>query len=847
MQANLINNYINNEKSKTTSFSATPKKSQSNERFGTLSNRTYIKPLEGKGHLIHNDFFEMPAVIAKDFAYDLKSLGKGLKGDSNDHQLGKLNDLGMKIGGLAVAGYLFTKKSTPMTKAMEFVGFGAFFSSMALWPKIALQAPAKLIHGINVQQKYEDSMGRKKSFYQDPQFIPWDLYSDKQIEKIGNRLGVDKDMPNRRAFTQEKMKKIALQNNTMWMLTAGFATPIMSALICNQAEKFVLEQQDKIKNAHANEMLEKLDEYAAKQSTSEDYLLSKQQLDGFFEMNREQPMTKNLVSELTEIISPRLDPLTKTTVEADLSKMFLNKPASLTDDIADTIVKGVGEIFSEAGMDKEISEKIIPSREEILEIFKGVGGKKATEGLNASELFDVRTNIVNSVYDKASKVENFDIDDFETATNKVFEHIHESLNKNNTATVTAENTAKIKEIAKTINEHSTKVSVLKEYSRTKVADAPETVLANCWNDVSGKLFKTLNISQKEAKNTRYDIDLVQNLFKEKMELLASSPDEVRSAKIKELSAIISKIDEKIKPEYIEKYHKTTTAIFDKSATDLGNLGLGETAQKLTAYNVGGDGSLKRLQHVFFDERLKGVKAAWLRFLACAELETRVAKGNFGDNFNGPLNKFMKVESKFERIELARQMLRQGHSSDYAIKFHFNRNPNPSTATGEIKVEKGQLYTEVADSTGKMVKKFYKYIPGQGVDIPGDSNFFKDSMRFMYENPMDEEFEKSLDKNVLNDLRNYRKEVFEKIGDANYDFKPGHRTKGGYIGKATSDEKFILTGLAGDENLEKVLKNAFHTNKWLKTFGYAGIALTAVTVVSQFFLGKMNNPQKVKKG
>ena len=57
-----------------------------------------------------------------------------------------------------------------------------------VWPKLFIQLPAKLIHGVNVRQQYEDNYGRKKMFYQDHQFIPWDLYSDKEfidgIEKL---------------------------------------------------------------------------------------------------------------------------------------------------------------------------------------------------------------------------------------------------------------------------------------------------------------------------------------------------------------------------------------------------------------------------------------------------------------------------------------------------------------------------------------------------------------------------------------------------------------------------------------------------------------------------------------
>ena len=220
-----------------------------------LANRTFIKPLPGQGHLIKSKITDMPAVIVKDFAYDIKALKDGYSGKANDHQLGKLNDMGLVIGGLGLAGFLATKKQTPMLKAMEFNGLSSFLASMAIWPKIAIQWPAQLIHGVNIFQKYEDSFGRKKDMYQDPQFIPWDLYSDDEINKIGDRLGVPRDIENRRAFIQEKMRKIAVQNNTLWMLTAGFATPVMSALICNRAEPYVRKFLNNMQMKKADNLL----------------------------------------------------------------------------------------------------------------------------------------------------------------------------------------------------------------------------------------------------------------------------------------------------------------------------------------------------------------------------------------------------------------------------------------------------------------------------------------------------------------------------------------------------------------------------------------------------------------
>ena len=78
----------------------------------------------------------------------------------------------------------------------------------------------------------------KKRFFEDPQYLPWDLWNSKKIDKIGDKLHVSKDIPNRSDETKKKMKQIATQSNTLWMMTAGFATPLMASLMGNYASKY---------------------------------------------------------------------------------------------------------------------------------------------------------------------------------------------------------------------------------------------------------------------------------------------------------------------------------------------------------------------------------------------------------------------------------------------------------------------------------------------------------------------------------------------------------------------------------------------------------------------------------
>ena len=327
-----------------------------------LSTHTFIKPLPSNGYLVKNTIFDLPAELFKDIKYDLKAIKHSITGDANDHELGRLNDIGMKAGGLGIATYLFTRKGTPLPKLMEFIGLGTFFAAMDIWPKVALQLPAYLIHGVNVRQKYVDNYGRKKFFYQDNQFIPWDLYSDDDINKIGDRMGVPKDMKNRRDYIQEKMRKIALQNNTMWMLTSGFSTPIISALICDSLQKPILNWQKRHIEQKANNLLKNLKDEADKI----DFSKENKALESILSGSKNKIVTPKLLEEIAVNISSGLDPKTAGYVLEDLKNIF---PQSGTYNVNEgnisEVVKTIQKAFSSLNISEFEFSQIVPDENAI--------------------------------------------------------------------------------------------------------------------------------------------------------------------------------------------------------------------------------------------------------------------------------------------------------------------------------------------------------------------------------------------------------------------------------------------------------------------------------------------------
>ena len=221
-----------------------------------------VHPLPAEGHLVHDRLLSIPKFWLKDIAYDIRCVKNGLKGTAKDHETGRLNDVGLKLGGLGIATYLASRTTNPKMRVMEYAGLGTFLASMSLYPMIAINGPSRLVQGFDIGKEYIDDQGRKKSVFQDGNYIPYDLYkgefAGEDLEIIGDRMGIPRGIKNRDELTKEQMRKIAIQNNTLWMLSAGFATPVMTALICCGLEQILSPAMEIIRNKIENIIFTKI-------------------------------------------------------------------------------------------------------------------------------------------------------------------------------------------------------------------------------------------------------------------------------------------------------------------------------------------------------------------------------------------------------------------------------------------------------------------------------------------------------------------------------------------------------------------------------------------------------------
>lgn len=210
------------------------------------------------GKLLHENIFQSMASTAKSYRdYAKYFYNAAFKGEGSDYSVGKVNDLTLRLGSLGIAGVLAGSKLFPFAKGMEFVGLGTWFASMALWPKL-MGAPIKALYGVDINQKYIDSYGRRKDVFEDNQYRPMDIYRyvdtkgrtltkeeyEKKydhdyvyLDKPARKMGIPDNIKNKNEATMNKMAQVATQGRTLWMLTAGIMTPVLSSIAADAAQK----------------------------------------------------------------------------------------------------------------------------------------------------------------------------------------------------------------------------------------------------------------------------------------------------------------------------------------------------------------------------------------------------------------------------------------------------------------------------------------------------------------------------------------------------------------------------------------------------------------------------------
>lgn len=239
-----------------------------------------VRAHASKARLIHENIFQSIGNTVKSYADYAKYFYKAaFKGEGKDYNVGKINDLSIRAGSLGIAAVLATSKMFPFAKGMEFVGLGTWFASMAIWPHI-LGAPIKALYGVDINQKYIDSEGRKKYVYEDNLYRPMDIYRHVDVkgrtmsedeyykryktdyvylDKVGDDLGIPRNIKNRNEATMNKMGQVAVQGKTLCMMTAGVMTPVVSSIVADALQTPLKNQLEKSRYNKAEAKMQNLE------------------------------------------------------------------------------------------------------------------------------------------------------------------------------------------------------------------------------------------------------------------------------------------------------------------------------------------------------------------------------------------------------------------------------------------------------------------------------------------------------------------------------------------------------------------------------------------------------------
>ncbi len=840
---NLIQSYVNN--SPATRQYNSDKAVKDFDVKKELSNRTFIKPLPSNGKLVKVGPFEVMSEFRKDIKYDMKALAHAAKGEANDHELGRLNDVGMKVGGLAIAAYLATKKATPMTKAFEFIGLASFFAAMDLWPKLFIQLPAKLVHGVDVRQQYEDNYGRKKMFYQDHQFIPWDLYSDKEIDKIGDRLNVPKNIPNRREFIQEKMRKIALQNNTLWMLTAGFATPVMSALICNGLEgpvkKFLAYRTDKKADALMTNFAQEIKKYDFSKNTRE--------LEKILADNAGKPMTPEILDAIRANITDGLDHMVSVGIEKDLHRMFsvgerFNFSSSNIEGVQETLKK----TLAPSGLSEEQLTKLIPDADTISKALeqKGLLNGNFKEFSEHSKVVQniLAGNIQQFIAENPTAPEvkklNFLMKKLVHSTEYGADSVLAGAFKSTSSSVLTDDTIRLlKDVSAELNDLKAKTVVLHKFAFMKAAQAPETSLADSWGEITETIMKSLNFSPEEIQKARLDREFAGTVLRNKLEAITLN-QETYGKFLEDVEKVLSSLQSRIEPLDMtqdaskNKYKAAVITTFDDSAANLRKFGLKSTSEALVGFPQTAHTSTKELYFNFLTNRVKGVTSSIYRFIDLADVYYKVANVSGLDHV---LHGGVPREVKEEMVELAKQMLLEGHTSDFSVKFWQKRNPAPDRSDT----------SQIETAMGKVVNKYFgKRETTELAELVHDREYFDGVMKLMFGGDVHPVTHSKLkDAIFFKDFMNYREQALKILG-GDYCFTRPNCLVNGKRVDSTSQFRFLLMGAAPDEIILKMANQKFNSGKWFSLFGKLGAGLVGVTLLAQLFFGRMKTPKPAKE-
>lgn len=771
-----------------------------------------------KGYIVKTPLWKAPIVAVQDGIEEIKSIGRGMKGDSNDHELGKMNDIAMKTGGLAIASYLASTRVLPVKKGMEFVGFAAFLAGMGA-SKLLIDAPIKALYGFDNNMKYVDSQGRKKPFHRDPLYVPWDLVPSEEINRIGDRMKIDPMMENREEFIKNKVDKISTQSNTMWMLTAGLTTPIIGALLASAAEKGLNSAHKKVETSSVESKINKLGanfenlDSLAEQKVNKNHI---EKVNEFLNQNKGKEADDKFFSKLAKLLNTSDEVKIEDHLTEDLKGIFnkteINDMSEALGDIKITVQhEGKENPFTlTTQVIKEVLEK------------RGVNSK-----VKISESEDQIKNGISDVFHK--QIADIQDNDLVTKLNTALTEELDKKLKKSTRVITKDKIEDVKGITRVFEKFRVKHNLFNEFLLNQIGQKEDSVCAREWGKASERIIKALGLKNKDLEASKKSSTGAADVLDKKMlEILADESGSNYSKTIEGLAQAASEFDDAIDhfskdSNFVDKSNRLIDTIYTKTAEETKKLKLDKTTEYLSSKE-----SIAEILDggILHKKPVVGASAQ------------SIMKDNIKNSLKGAkgtIYQTIQVLDMYKRIQ------------ELEAKKEISKETAKLAKHAALNATYGDHYVKL--------------------DIP-DHKQYKKVMNVLYSDKLSAATEAALNKNHPNmktKILNYSAELYNQLGNSKNKFLPDHvvedlkeapnkvygqsvfnRPNGEIFTELGDRAKQMMKGDTPSNFIKKIAEQKHNTNTWLRTFGAIGGAAALVAVISPVFFGKMDTPKPKKE-
>lgn len=822
---------------------------------GAVKTDGCVRPLPPEGHLIHDSFLTAPKYFIKDIAYDIKAVKDGFDGNANDHQLGRLNDVGLKLGGVGIATVLAARTTNPMVRLMEYAGLGAFLASMSLYPMIAINAPSRIVQGFDIGKEYVDDQGRKKTVLQDPNYVPFDMYQKdfpgEDLDIIGDRLGIPRGIKNRNDVTKEQMRKIAIQNNTLWMTTAA-VVPVMSALICGGLERVIAPALEKARNANYNStitrMLHHTENMGDNVANIPENKLSKD-VSKILENYKGKELPAAEFENIMRLLTKDMDSIAAEGIREDLSNIFATgknggKSFAIKENLAEQIVSSIKNNLP--SRNNAILEKVfVPTTAEVKDILNGFGSKELTE----EQLLEFKGELKNLFARKMANETNMPKAALKAYENEILENISKNIQKSPSNYVNENSIKDVVDFAKVLGEFKANQKTLDKCKSFKVEYAPETVLARSYGKFEKALFDVLGIKYKDLKQMRRSEKYAQEIFDKKLSELVK--DEARYQKaVEKLTGVISEMEVNLngKDEGGSHLKDLISGIennYNNTAKRLNNIGkFKNTVDRLVKEDVSTlSNSIESRQDLF--DVLDGIK------------KDKYAEFNYWGATDAQRLEYAKYNSKgvgsSKNLEVSRIIERyQGAKNSFNRVLHLfdvYKRPIPEGEYEKALLQKGKEALLSGTSSEHTMK----------LNTINNPTFYKDMMNTVWSQNLQNATKNGLGisqdastGDVSGRLTKYIQRFKDIIGNNKIDFtKPQHILDGNAVNQYTKSSKtrmakFNLVAQNSVDLVKNAAEKQYGNQKWLRIASAIGGTVFGAAILTQFTFGKLRNPHNLQK-